>query len=502
VSVRARYPRSLRARLVAGLLALAAAGLAGSAVAVYAATDNFLRGRIDQQLLDSRTAVLSELAQGQRFSRHSPSGRSVIPTGTFGELRRSDGPVVRYFDQDQPAPTLPAQVPDGESFRTVGSTDRHVSYRVQSTTLPGDSGTLLVALPLNDLKLTLHRLFLTEAVVAVAVLGLLAGLALWVVRLGLRPLDRIAATAGSIAAGDLTQRVSPAESDTEIGRLGLALNAMLAQIESAFAERRASEDRLRQFVADASHELRTPLTAIRGYSELFRRGAAERPEDLARAMRRIEDEATRMGVLVDDLLLLARLDQGRPLECAPVDLVPLVADAVADLSAMDPARPVSFDHPGLLVVPGDELRLRQVAANLLGNVHRHTPPETPVHVRLAQDGERALLEVTDEGPGLPPDSAERIFERFYRDDPARARATGGTGLGLSIVAAIAAAHGGLARAGDRPDGPGARFTVELPIPRSIPASPKLVLSQAELDAGALLSGGTPPDPRVSGGGTP
>jgi two-component system OmpR family sensor kinase len=261
---------------------------------------------------------------------------------------------------------------------------------------------------------------------------------------------------------------------------------MLSQIETAFAERSASEDRLRRFVADASHELRTPLTAIRGYAELFRRGAAERPEDLARAMRRIEDEAARMGVLVDDLLLLARLDQGRPLEREPVDLVTVAGDALADLSAIDPARPVTYEHPDRLVVTGDEARLRQVAGNLLANARVHTPEGTAVHLRVRAFDGQALLEVADEGPGLPPGDEGLVFERFYRADAARARTgnsggtsgtggssggTGGTGLGLSIVAAIVAAHGGTVHAGAPPSGRGAYFLVALPITPPPPSEP-------------------------------
>ena len=363
----------------------------------------------------------------------------------------------------------------GGFFSTVGSNNTAVRYRVLATS--GDDGTtLFVAFPTTELDQTLHRLVGIELVAAAAVLLFLALLTLAVVRLGLAPLERIAVTAGDIAGGDLSRRVEPAEPDTEIGRLGLALNAMLSQIETAFAERAASEDRLRRFVADASHELRTPLTAIRGYAELFRRGAAERPEDLARAMRRIEDEAVRMGLLVDDLLLLARLDQGRPLERAPVDLVTVAGDALADLSAIDPGRPVTYEHPETLVVSGDEARLRQVAGNLLANARVHTPEGTAVHVRVrAYDGQ-AILEVADEGPGLPAGEEGLVFERFYRADAARARtgpgpsgATGGTGLGLSIVAAIVAAHGGSVHAGAPPSGRGAYFLVALPIAEGEPS---------------------------------
>jgi two-component system OmpR family sensor kinase len=299
-------------------------------------------------------------------------------------------------------------------------------------------------------------------VVSAVVLGGLALVSAWVVRLGLRPLGEIGETAEAIAAGDLSRRVERAEPDTEVGRLGMALNAMLGQIEDAFSRRAASEERLRRFVADASHELRTPLTSIRGYAELFRQGASERPEDLANAMRRIEEEATRMGVLVEDLLLLARLDQGRPLEQVPVDLLRLAADAVADARAVSPERTITLTGDDPVVVTGDEARLRQVAANLLANAAVHTPPGTPVHVRVMAEDGRARLDVRDEGPGLPPGVGDQVFERFFRADAARSRATGGSGLGLSIVAAVAEAHGGRARLESAP-GPGAWFVVELPL---------------------------------------
>jgi two-component system, OmpR family, sensor kinase len=465
--------RSLRARLVAGLLALTVVGLAASGAGIYKALSDYLRHRLDSQLSDSRAPVYNELASGRAFGRRLPTGLSVIPSGTFGELRRGpsdDG--VQYLPRGQAIPDLPAPPDEGEQYSTVGSNDGDLRYRVLATS-SRDGTALFVAFPTTDLDQTLRRLVGIELVAAAAVLLFLALLSLAVVRLGLLPLERIAATAGDIAGGDLSRRVEPAEPDTEIGRLGLALNAMLAQIETAFAERAASEDRLRRFVADASHELRTPLTAIRGYAELFRRGAAERPEDLARAMRRIEDEAARMGLLVEDLLLLARLDQGRPLERGPVDLVAVAGDALADLSAISPDRPVTFEHPETLVVSGDEARLRQVAGNLLANARIHTPDETGVHVRIRPYDGHAILEVADEGPGLPPGEEGLVFERFYRADSARAR-TGdsqGTGLGLSIVAAIVAAHGGSVHAGAPPSGRGAYFMVALPITPPPPAEP-------------------------------
>jgi two-component system OmpR family sensor kinase len=272
-------------------------------------------------------------------------------------------------------------------------------------------------------------------------------------------------TAGAIAEGDLTRRVPQADPRTEVGQLGVALNGMLAQIERAFAERKASEDRLRRFLADASHELRTPLTSIRGYAELFRRGARDRTEDLEKSMRRIEEESSRMGILVEDLLLLARLDQSRGLQPRPVDLSALAGDAVEDARAADPDRRIELDAPEPVVASADDARMRQVAANLLSNALVHTPAGTPVTVRVDADGPDAILEVADRGPGLTPEQASRAFEPFYRSDPSRDRSTGGAGLGLSIVAAISEAHGGRVEVRPTPGG-GATFKVTIPRERA------------------------------------
>ncbi|MEA2717060.1 MAG: two-component system, OmpR family, sensor kinase [Actinomycetota bacterium] len=460
--------RSLRGRLVAGLLAVAAVGVLVLGFGTYRALAGFLQSRTDQQLRDSQYPVYGELAREDFPGHRRPSGESVILTGTFAELRRGDGSVTSYVPKGRTIPRLTADTVASERFYVAPSESGGGSYRVLAT--PLDDGSLFsVALPLDDNRATLRRLVGIEVGMSAGVLAALAALGWWVVRLGLRPLDQIGATAEAIATGDLSRRVERAEERTEVGRLGLALNRMLGQIESAFDERRASEDRLRRFVADASHELRTPLTSIRGYAELFRRGAADRPEDLATAMRRIEEESARMGVLVEDLLLLARLDQGRPFEPVPVDLARLAADAVDDARAVSPDRPVVMAQGPPVMVLGDELRLRQVAANLLSNAQVHTPPGTTVRVAVAARGERALLEVSDDGPGLPPDVADKVFERFYRVDKARSRATGGVGLGLSIVAAVAEAHGGSARLeAPAPDRPGATFVVDLPLHRAAP----------------------------------
>jgi two-component system OmpR family sensor kinase len=294
------------------------------------------------------------------------------------------------------------------------------------------------------------------------VLLLLAGLAWWVVRLGLRPLDRMGETAGAIAGGDLSRRVSPATERTEVGRLGLALNAMLVQIEKAFAERQASENRLRQFLADASHELRTPLASIRGYAELFRIGAARKPADTEKAMSRIEDESERMGALVENLLTLARLDQVPEVARKPVDLAVLAGDAADDARAIAPDRSITLRASSPVTVLGDASQLRQVLGNLVRNALVHTPAGTAVELSVDVVGGEAVMEVRDHGRGLPTDDTDALFERFWRADPGRERGRAGAGLGLSIVAAIVSAHGGQVRAANA-DGGGASFTISLPV---------------------------------------
>jgi two-component system, OmpR family, sensor kinase len=297
----------------------------------------------------------------------------------------------------------------------------------------------------------------TNVVVFVSLL-----LIVWLtIRRGLRPIDNMIDTAALIAAGDLSRRAESADPATEVGQLATALNAMLNRIEASFAAKEASEHRLRQFVADASHELRTPLTSIRGYAELYRTGAVSNGDALDRAMERIESEGIRMGKLVEDLLLLARLDQGRPLESKAVDVARVVSDAVMDARAIEPERPISYQSSGAALVLGDADRLRQVIGNLLTNARAHTGPSTPVHVGVQTRPTGVELTVTDEGPGIDPDQAAHIFDRFYRVDASRSRDRGGSGLGLSIVKSIVEAHGGAVALETEP-GKGTMFRVTLP----------------------------------------
>ena len=326
-----------------------------------------------------------------------------------------------------------------------------------------DGGQLVVALPLDDVEATLDRLVAVELGVALAAMAAAAALGWWLVRLGLRPLAQIEVTAEAIAAGQLGRRVPGEDARTEVGRLAAVLNRMLGRIEAAFAARDAteaelcrSEDRMRLFVADASHELRTPLAAVSAYAELFERGASERPEDLARSMAGIRAEASRMGELVEDLLLLARLDEGPPLRRGPVELVGLAAEAVAAARTVGPDWRIEL-HAAEPVGRREAGRIRQVLDNLLANVRAHTPPGTAATVSVRREGPSAIVEVTDDGPGMTADQAARVFERFYRADPSRSRQQGGAGLGLSIVAA----HGGEVTAQAEP-GKGARLIVRLP----------------------------------------
>jgi two-component system, OmpR family, sensor kinase len=476
---------TLRTRLLLALVALTAVGLAIAGLITYRQQQTFLLQRVDEQLASAQQPmyrqIINEVGFGTTCTQGDRRGFGLqgLPYGAFGELLDTSGAVVncplqvRELTRAAPAPpNLPSVIAVstthyfGAHAPNGGTHYRVLAARINSG--PGDvSGVLVVAFTLTDVDQTLHHLLFVELLVAAAVLFAIALMSWWVVRTELRPLQEMGSTAGAIAAGDLSRRVEPADEHSEVGRLGLALNSMLGQIEVAFAERTASEARLRRFVADAGHELRTPLTSIRGYAELFRRGANTRPDDLAKTMIRIEEAAARMGVLVEDLLLLARLDQGRPLEREAVDLSRLAGAAVDDVRAISPERTVTFTSTGPVVVTGDEFRLRQVVANLLENARTHTPANAPIEVRVSAVDAYALIEIQDQGPGMTSEEAAHAFERFWRADPSRARTSGGAGLGLSIVAAITQAHGGRAEVQTAP-GAGATFRIWLP--RSGPAT--------------------------------
>lgn len=470
----------LRTQLVAAVLLLAAVAVVVTSVLAAVVLRDYLLDRVDAQLRQSARQVDVE---PRRDFRPGPGPRGFRPPADYAARGYDDAGVLLWntgvdATSGLPGPDLPTL--DGDAVDdldgqpvTVDATDGNGSWRILALAQTG-GGSVMVGLPLEDVAATVNRLLIIDGAVVVLALALLAAAAWWIVRSSLRPLEEVEATAETIAAGDLTRRVPPRDPRTEVGKLSAALNSMLGQIEAAFDARRASEnaaraseERMRRFVADASHELRTPLTSIRGFSELYRQGAVGDDVALARVMQRIEDESIRMGLLVDDLLLLARLDQQRPLDTEPVDLVPIVTDAVLDARAVATGHEVRLRIDTDLdsaVVVGDALRLRQVVGNLVSNAVQHTPPETVVVVGIAArpDGQ-LVLEVSDDGPGLSAPDAERVFERFYRADPSRTRgeSAGGNGLGLSIVAGLVSAHRGRVEAGATPGG-GTTFRVLLP----------------------------------------
>jgi len=478
----------LRIKMVVTVLLLTVGALVAADIAATTALRGYLLGRVDTQLVGDAANVVG--SGGRAYSQGpNPDGdRFRPPTEYFISTADAQGNAQDVLSNParagQSAPKLPkltvAQTTRQPKPFTVPAQAGGAPWRVVAVAVvfsDGRSGSLYVGTNLGDLNSTLSHLGALELGTGLVVLALLGGLAYLLVRSSLRPLVEVEETAAAIAAGDLSRRVPDHHPRTEVGRLSAALNGMLGQIETAFGVQRASESaaraseqRMRRFVTDASHELRTPLTSIRGFAELYRQGAVGQPADVARYMKHIEDSAARMGLLVDDLLLLARLDQQRPLEQHPVDLLAVASDAVHEARAAAPGRPVTLqavEGPVPPVVVGDDSRLRQVLGNLVGNALTHTPDGTSVAVRVGTrraEGSSvpvAFLEVVDNGPGLAPADAERVFERFYRADPSRNRSLGGSGLGLSIVAALVAAHGGRVEVDTAP-GQGATFRVLLP----------------------------------------
>lgn len=460
---------SLRAQLITimSLLMVIVVGV------TCALTISFLRGFLIQQL-DENLSNNRQDVSNRLFGMTDSS--SVPLTNYYGALFTPGGEQVISFESDDAPklghPTL-AEVKAlaGKPMTVPGTAEDSEGWRVRFYPLESGEGTVAVALPLEDTsELIGHatRRILTGGLLATILAAAVAYLA---VTRAFKPLTRMEKTAASIAAGDLSQRVRVENPYTEVGHLSKSLNAMLAHIEGAFASRTASEKRMRQFVADASHELRTPLVTIRGFSELHRHGALQTEEDVSTAMGRIENEAKRMGRMVEDLLMLARIDEQRPLEMRPVDLLLLANDAATDAMAGSrdrQIRVISLDggKPTSAPTAGDEPRLRQVVANLVTNALRYTPEGSPIEIavgtqRVIDERKDSILQVRDHGPGISDEEAARVFERFYRADTSRTRETGGSGLGLAIVAAIVAQHDGTVRLDDS-EGGGATMWIRLP----------------------------------------
>jgi two-component system, OmpR family, sensor kinase len=462
----------LRVGLVAATLLLVACGLAASGIAVTSILRHSLISRIDQTLLDaSRGWAQAPRRQSAPPYEGPDPGRP--PSKFYVRGVGTDGTPFTAINDRNSEPALPPDNDVGPTPTTLPSVNgSDIQWRAVS--VRGPHGLTTVAIDLSDVQHTVSSLVLLQIGIGVAVLIVVGIASFVVVHRSLRPLYEVEQTAAAIAGGERDLRVPERDPRTEVGRLSLALNGMLTQIQQALAsseysaeKARSSEERMRRFITDASHELRTPLTTIRGFAELYRQGAAR---DVAMLLSRIESEASRMGFLVDDLLLLARLDVQRPLEQRHVDLLALASDAVHDAQAIDPKRRITmevFDGPGIPEVLGDEPRIRQVLSNLVANALQHTPASAEVVVRVGTEGDDVVLEVADKGPGMSQQDASRVFERFYRTDSSRARASGGTGLGLSIVNSLVLAHGGDVTVTTAP-GDGCCFRVTLPRISDVP----------------------------------
>lgn len=463
----------LRSQLVAIIMALLAVALIVTGVGTLTMLRTFLVGQVDQKL-DSYVEVARTQRSFAQLQTPNPwvppefslivfsPGQDAVPYGSNTANRPDISSISVDEARRRAAEPFQVRGTDGLNWRVVA---------VAVTTTNGESAVVVIGLPLQSVDDVMGHAGLVTTSVGLLTLLLASLTASWTVSRSFRPLVRVEKTAAAIAAGDLSRRVEIENPGTEVGRLGESLNAMLEHIEAAFAARQASEGRMRRFAADASHELRTPLVTIRGFSELYRHGALATEEDVSTAMGRIESEAKRMGSLVEDLLLLARLDEQRPLQRKPVDLQLLANDAVVDSQASDRTRSITMAGldgaaPAPAPVLGDEAKLRQVVGNLVGNALRYTPDGSPIEIavgtRTTDDGGAAsVIEVRDHGPGLDEVEAGKVFERFYRADTSRTRETGGSGLGLAIVAAVVGSHAGSVRVHPTPGG-GATFVVSLP----------------------------------------
>jgi two-component system OmpR family sensor kinase len=477
---------SLRSRLTLGVVILTAIGFFSASLVTQSLLKNYLTKEVDNQLKVITNGTFERIQQSGiahevNEGRHGddggrPIGKGLgtpltrIPTSASLTLLDAQGTVIGGIGGDlNAAPIsnyltglLPAEVAShGEKPFTIDAPG--ADFRVIARALPNGAGTVVAAQSLRDLNRTTSRLGFLFALIGFALLLLIALAARTVIKVSLRPLEDAEKTAEEIAAGNLSARMPEANPQTEVGRLVTSLNAMLARIEDAFSVRTESENKLRRFVADASHELRTPITAIRGFSELHRQGAVTGEKETTELIGRIENESKRMGSLVEDLLLLARLDQAREMESKPVDINKVVEDAVISARAAGPEHPVTVNSSeSEIFTLGDEVRIHQVVANLLANARAHTPAGTPITVSVKSTDAGVEISVADKGPGLSAEDQKRIFERFYRADSSRVR-TGpdGSGLGLSIVDAVMRAHGGSVSVQSTP-GEGATFTLLFP----------------------------------------
>lgn len=468
---------SLRSQLVAIIMGLLLLALAATGAGTLTLVKSYLQGQVDDKL-KAAVALAQDQQSFDKLAQPNPSTPTdtAVPTDysltlyvpglepyPFGGSQ-SDRPAIANITAAE------AKLRGNSPFQVKGTAGTNWRVVAIGVTANGQNGVVIIGLPLTPVDKVMEHAVLVVVGVGLLTLVLAFFIATWTVARSFRPLAKVEKTAAAIAAGDLSRRVEVDNPHTEVGRLGGSLNAMLAHIEASFAARAASEGRMRRFAADASHELRTPLVTIRGFSELYRHGALATKEDVAMAMGRIESEAKRMGSMVEDLLMLARLDEQRPLQLKPVDLQLLAHDAVVDTKASSGDRTITLTglddaSPTAAPVQGDEAKLRQVIGNLVGNALRYTPEGSPIElavgVRNTPSGSVSVIEIRDHGPGIPETETNKIFERFYRADTSRTRETGGSGLGLAIVAAIVGSHGGTVQVAET-DGGGATLVVSLP----------------------------------------
>jgi two-component system OmpR family sensor kinase len=474
---------SLRSRLLLATLVVVAIGIGTSDFVAHASLKNYLIKQVDTQLTGVANGSVGRLnragiepnaneddANGSPFRIVRPL--RGVPTETLVTLLDSNGNELGRLGGDisNSSQTMrfngftaaKVAATKGLPFTVKGVKDGG-DTRAIAQVLPTGLGSIVVAVSLAGVDRTLHEMTWLFLLISLIILVLIAFLSRFIIRISLRPLSEVEGTAAAIAAGDLSARLPDNNPKTEVGKLTRSLNTMLSRIEESFAVRVASESKLRQFVADASHELRTPLTAIRGFAELHRQGAVEGVEKTKELIGRIEKESIRMGSLVEDLLLLARMDEARPVSMEPVDLTHVLEECIASASAAGPDHPITADIEPDIFVLGDNKRIHQAIANLLANARTHTPLGTKITVRAKSGKDDTRVSVSDEGPGLSPADQKKIFERFFRADPSRQRSSGeGSGLGLSIVDAIMKLHGGSVSV-ESELGRGATFTLTFPI---------------------------------------